>query len=182
VKISLDELRSLPSGRLDIDFKESFDNVEAIKPVVGNLTITASSTGVRVAGSVQTLLKLNCHRCLNPYFLSLNVPIEEKFIIESYQGFSSRNSQKEPRELSAGDFVETLPADGALDISDVVYQAITLATPTICRCGESCPGPELTHQDSISQPLADDKKGSSCEKPIDPRWRNLKTLFPKDDS
>lgn len=181
MKISLDELKSLPAGRLDIDFKESFDNVEAIKPVVGTLTITASATGVRVAGHVQTLLKLNCHRCLNPYFLSLNVPIDEKFVIESFQGFSSRNSQKE-RELSAGDFVETLPDDGVLDISDVVYQAVTLATPTTCRCGESCPGPEFAHQGSKPQPLADDQKESSKEKPIDPRWRNLKSLFPKDDS
>lgn len=181
MKISIDELLTLPSGRLDFDFKETFDNLEAIKPVVGNLTITGTSTGIRVAGNVQTLLKLSCHRCLNPYFLSLSVPIDEKFVVESVQGFSSRTVQRE-RELSAGDFVEYLPEDGILDIDDVVYQAVTLATPTTCLCGESCPGPQLAHQGQKSAALADDQKESQSDKPIDPRWRNLKTLFPKDES
>ncbi len=180
MKISLDELQSLPSGRLDVDFRETFDNVEAIKPVVGQLTITGSSTGMRVLGHVQTLLKLNCHRCLNPYFLSLNVEIDERFVSEHVQGFSSRNIQKE-RELSAGDFVEYLPEDDVLDISDVVYQAVTLATPTTCLCGEDCPGPQLTPQTSKSVVLAEDQKVSPSEKPIDPRWRNLKSLFPNDE-
>lgn len=181
MKISLDEMQALPSGRLELDFKESFDNIDAIKPVVGNLLISASSTGMYVAGDVQTLLKLNCHRCLNPYFLSLSVTIDEKFVLENFHGFTTKNVQRD-RELNHGDFVETLPDDGVLDISDIVYQAVILATPTTCLCGAECPGPQGALQGSKSASLAEDKNSPREDKPIDPRWRNLKSLFPKEDS
>ncbi len=177
MKISIDELRNLPHQRLSVNFKETIEDIGAVKPVLGELSISASSTGVKVTGSVQTLLKLTCHRCLRPYFLNINVPLEE-FMVES----AGHEDYPRERELLSKDFVEELPEDGILDITDLVYQAVTLATPVTCLCGDDCPGPAFPDGEGKSSSLASDKDSSSHKKPIDPRWKNLKTLFPNDET
>jgi uncharacterized protein len=172
MKISIDELRALPQQRISVSFKEDLTGLEAVKPVIGDLQISADSSGMRVTGAVQTLLKLNCDRCLRPYFLAINLPIDERFVEEFDSG-----GVPPDRELHAADFVESMPSNGVLDISDVVYQAITLATPNYRLCGEECPGPELPDKPG---PVSLGQTKDSQR--IDPRWQNLKTLFPNADS
>lgn len=179
MKISIDELRNLPQGRLNISFREEIDGLAAVKPVLGELTVAATSTGMRLLGSVQTLLKLTCHRCLRPYFLNLVIPIEEDFVEAD---ITDEEDIPRDRELLAGDFTESLSNDGILDITDVVYQAVTLATPVSCFCGESCPGPAYPGGEAESGSLAGGKNVADRGERIDPRWKNLKTLFPKEET
>lgn len=180
VKVTLDQLRSLPQPRMDIEFHESLPGTDAVKPVVGELTVTASSTGMRLAGRVQTLLKLQCDRCLRPYFYSVSIDIDERFVIAGLPGWET-SLEKEKELRKADDFVETLPPDDTLDISDVVYQAVTLATPTARLCGDQCPGPQMPATSGKKANLSHDKEGQKGERPIDPRWKNLKSLFPNED-
>lgn len=182
LKISLDELRTLPQQRLDIDFKETLEGTQAVKPVVGDLQVSARSTGMRLTGKVQTLLKLNCDRCLRPYFQSLSVDIDERFVIEALNEYDNLKSNTKERELSkSSDFYETLPPDNMLDITDVVYQAVTLATPNACLCGDQCPGPPMPAQSGKKGSLNQGKETRKGDKQIDPRWKNLKSLFPNED-
>ncbi len=181
MKISLDELRALPQQRFSVSFKENLDGLDAVKPVIGDIFVSAGSTGMRLYGKVQTLLKLECDRCLRPYFQALSVDIDELFVIQDLEELSLRASQHE-RELNRGDFFEALPPDGVLDISDVVYQAVTLATPTSCSCGSECPGPPKPDVREEDAALTRSKKGGEAPKQIDPRWKNLKSLFPNEDS
>lgn len=174
MKISLDELRSQPQQRLLLSFRENLAVADAVKPVVGDLTLTLGSWGVQVSGKVQTLLKLTCGRCLRAYFQSLNVLIDEQLVHQ----MDSREDRRE-RELLKDDFVEPIPANGLLDIGDIVYQAVTLASPTFCLCGEECPGPPLPDGAADGASFGRDKQDDSK---LDPRWKNLKTLFPKEDS
>lgn len=180
MKISIDELRALPQQRANISFKENIDNLEAVKPVLADLTVNASSTGIRVSGNANTLLKLTCHRCLRPYFLNLNVAIDEFY--REHAGHAEEERLRRERELTADDFVEELCEDGSLDITDLVYQAVTLATPVSCLCGEDCPGPAFPDGEAKSGSLAGSKDKQSQEDRIDPRWKNLKTLFPKEET
>jgi uncharacterized protein len=182
LKISLDELRALPQQRLDIDFKETLEGTQAVKPAVGDLTISAKSTGMQLTGKVQTLLKLNCDRCLRPFFQSLSVDIDERFVIQGLNEYDFAKSNTKERELAkSSDFYETLPADNVLDITDVVYQAVTLATPTACLCGDQCPGPPTPAQSGKKASLNTGKETRKGDKQIDPRWKNLKSLFPNED-
>ncbi len=178
LKINIDDLRAVPQQRLNLSFKESFEGLDAVKPVLGEFTVSANVTGIRLNGVVQTLLKLTCHRCLRPYFLSLNIPVDEWFPEWTPQ---SKDVKRE-HELLAEDFVECLGQDGTLDIGDVVYQAVTLATPVSCLCGDNCPGPAFPSNEAKSGSLASDKEGLERSAMIDPRWKNLKSLFPKDES
>ncbi len=170
----------MPQQKLNLSFRESIDGLEAVKPVLGELQINANSTGARISGNLQTLLKLTCHRCLRPYFLNINLQLDENFT----EYTEERDSERVPRdrELLADDFVEQLPEDGMLDITDLVYQAVTLATPVSCLCGEDCPGPAFPHPEAKSGSLAADKDSKSSDHRIDPRWKNLKTLFPNEET
>lgn len=181
MKISLDDLRSLPQSRLDISFNEKLEDTDAVKPVVGDLTVSASSTGMRLTGKVQTLLKLNCDRCLHPYFQNIVVDIDERFVASGLADQWEKSTQKERELTRAEDFVETLPDDNVLDISDLVYQAVTLATPNSCSCGSECPGPPAPTKTGKKAALGKAKDMRKAEAPVDPRWKNLKSLFPNED-
>jgi len=184
LKISLEDLRALPRQRLTIDFSESLPGSCAVKPVRGELVVALSAFGAQVSGRIQTLLKLCCHSCLRPFFQALKLMLDERFVYEDY--LSDKDKELRERELLKEDFVEAVAYNGSLDISDIVYQAITLATPNYCSCGTNCPGPPWRTEDNAEHSLAagktlDDVKSKDLEV-TDPRWKNLKTLFSKDDS
>ncbi|HEY9679568.1 MAG TPA: DUF177 domain-containing protein [Drouetiella sp.] len=186
MKINIDDLKGLPHHRLDLDFHEELKETLAIKPTIGELSVFYSSTNVRVEGQVKTLLKLHCDRCLNPYFQSLTVDIDERFVPTALLSYGDEKTEKHDGELLQDDFFEPLPDDGILDITDIVYQAVTLATPTFCLCGNECPGTPKRATDDASGKKATAKTGKSGgaedDRPIDPRWKNLKTLFPNNES
>lgn len=184
VKLNIDELRGLPQQKLDIKFHETLSGLEAVKPVIGELCVAVSASGLYLTGRVKTLLKLECDTCLRPYFTALTVDIDERFTQEPRLKIDRGQDPKE-RELLRDDFVEPLPASGTLDISDVVYQAVTLATPTYFSCGKECPGPPAVQDSRSAHDSAHARaarKKSEAEPPIDPRWKNLKTLFPNEES
>lgn len=181
MKISLDELRSLSQPRVDLQFNEKLDGTVAVKPVVGDLLLAASSTGMRLSGRVQTLMKLNCDRCLRPYFQTVIVDIDERFVIGELMSQWDKSQQRDRELTRADDFAEALPPDNVLDVSDVVYQAVTLATPNACSCGEQCPGPPIPAKTAKKASLGKAKDGRRSDADVDPRWKNLKSLFPNED-
>lgn len=177
MQIDIDELNSLPSRRTRIEFNEKLAVDCAVKPVVGEIYIQSSGGGVIIQGHVQTLLKLNCHVCLRPFFQSLNVEIDEQLSARADEDPTQRD-----RELTRDDFYEVIPVDGVLDISDIVYQAVTLASPVFCRCGDECPGPPKPEKALAGGNSSAVETESKEAVRIDPRWENLKTLFSKQES
>ena len=172
MKVNIDELKLAPQQRMYFSYKENIEGLDAVKPVIGELLLIAGSSGVRLQGKLQTLLRLNCHRCLQAYFQSINLDLDERFV------YQLNNEPQKDRELLKDDFVDAIPDDGVLDINDIVYQAVTLATPTFCLCGDDCPGPPLP-----SSAAGDISLGPAKEKDrVDPRWKNLKTLFPNEET
>lgn len=167
----------MPLRRIRFDFNEKLDVDDVVKPVVGEIFVQASGAGVVVTGKVQTLLKLNCHVCLRPFFSSLSVDIDEQLST----GFP-QTAQSRDRELTKDDFFEVVPESGVLDISDIVYQAVTLASPVFCRCGDDCPGPPKSEKALSAGSSAVSKSDSEEHSRIDPRWENLKTLFSKQET
>lgn len=183
MKVSLEDLRALPQQRLRVAFNESLPNSEAIKPILGDLVISVSASGAQVVGRVQTLLKLSCHRCLAPFFQALSLELDERFVYEDYLRGESKDNRE--RELLKEDFVEAIPYAGVIDVSDVVYQAVTLATPSYCSCGADCPGPPKSKNEAPQgKSPVEDGCDVKSEEPmvIDPRWKNLKTLFSNEET
>lgn len=181
MQISIDELGPLGEQRVDLDYKQELAVAGAVKPVVGELTLNRVGAGVKLVGNVKTLLKLHCETCLRPYFQALSVDIDELFV--PYRDMASEYEMGAPKEqeLLKNDFYEMLGADGLIDIDDVVYQAVTLASPVFSRCGDECPGPPKPEGARGSSVSGSDSEGGQDQKPIDPRWKNLKTLFPNQE-
>ncbi|MBS1991379.1 MAG: DUF177 domain-containing protein [Cyanobacteria bacterium SZAS LIN-2] len=181
MKINVDDLQELPSHRLSLEFNEELDVTDAVKPVVGELVVTFGATGMRLVGNVKTLLKLSCQACLRPYFQPLSVDVEELFVPTGSMEAEFEKGAPRDRELHGDDFYEELPADGIVDISDVVYQAVTLASPVFSRCGEECPGPPKPEASGTGGLSGGNSASGKDERPIDPRWKNLKSLFPNEE-
>ena len=181
MRISVDELKELPQRRLGIQFKEELAIDEAVKPVVGELTLGYAAPGVKLFGNVKTLLKLNCQTCLRPFFHALSVDIDELFVPHRSQREDFEMGAPREKELLKDDFYEELTEDGFIDISDVVYQAVTLASPVFSRCGDECSGPPKPEGARGSSVSGSDSEECQDQKPIDPRWKNLKTLFPNQE-
>ncbi len=181
MKINVDDLQTLPTHRLSLDFNEELEVSNAVKPVVGEIILTFGASGMRLVGNVKTLLKLTCQACLRPYFQPLSVDMEELFVPTGSLEAHFEMGAPRDRELHGDDFYEELPADGNVDISDVVYQAVTLASPVFCRCGEECPGPPKTEASGSGGISGGSTSAGSKERPIDPRWKNLKSLFPNEE-
>ena len=132
-------------------------------------------------GNVKTLLKLHCQTCLRPYFQPLSVELNEHFVPAGSLEAEFAQGVPRDRELHGNDFYEELPADGNVDINDVVYQAVTLASPVFNRCGEECPGPPMPDDLGTGGLSSGNSADGKTEAPIDPRWKNLKSLFPNED-
>lgn len=181
MKFLAQDLDQYPQQRFTFDFKEELPIAEAAKPVVGELTLSRAAYGIKLAGNVKTLLKLSCQSCLRPYFQALSVDIDELFVPYRDVKADFEMGASREKELLKNDFYDEISEDGIIDISDVVYQSITLASPVFCRCGAECPGPPRS-QDPGSGSVSGQGAGQDpAEKPIDPRWKNLKTLFPKQE-
>jgi len=181
MKINVDDLQVLPSHRLALEFNEELEVAHAVKPVVGELVLTFGATGMRLVGNVKTLLKLTCQACLRPYFQPLSVDMEELFVPTGSMEAQFEMGAPRDRELLRDDFYEELPADGNVDISDVVYQAVTLASPVFNRCGGECPGPPMPEDSGTGGLSTGTTAAGKGERPIDPRWKNLKSLFPNEE-
>jgi uncharacterized metal-binding protein YceD (DUF177 family) len=152
------------------------------KPAVGDLVLYSSPAAVRLQGQIKTIVKLQCHTCLNYFFQSLDLEINEEFVYEDYLNEKALSARD--RELQSEDFFEAVPYYGEIDVSDIVYQAVNLAVPTYCSCGKHCSGTPVynmkTAEDSKDvQAPAGVKPGS--QEWTDPRWHNLKTILPKDN-
>lgn len=186
MKVNIDEIKALPQQRTIVSFKEQLEGLEAVKPVLGELTLSTSCTGLKIIGQVQTLLKLNCRRCASPYFYSLTVPIEEHLVDSSFlaatQASERGNSRKNEKLVPLRQDSEVVPEDGLVDLSTLVYQAVTLATPTNGLCKEDCPGSVISSSHQAYKQLSGTAKNKSEEVPIDPRWKNLKSLLGNGES
>ncbi len=182
MKISLRDLRARPGQKVTLPYNELFDDPQMVKPVLGDIFLAATTALVRLQGNIQTIVKLQCHTCLNYFFKSLSLELNEEFVYEDY--LNANALKVKDRELQKEDFFETVPYDGEIDVSDIVFQAITIAIPVYCSCGDKCPGFPVYNTgtgETIKKPSA--AAGDMPNEPewVDPRWHNLKTILPKDN-
>jgi len=112
-----------------VDVPEDVGSLES--PVVGGLTaeVTGGDQIMQLKGEFQAALKLNCHRCGNPFPENLDFEVDETLDLV----------EDEPPSLEVGDSVW---AKGTLDVTDLVRQNLLLAIPSqiLCGCAPLDPG------------------------------------------
>jgi uncharacterized protein len=175
MKIRIDDI---PEGGLQLSFSGS-ENVlsevlGAVPPpsgvvidphIKGALGVMPHGAKVRVSGSIQALLTLQCSRCLKDFSVEKTVTLD---LLIAW-GDIAAELQEDSEESNENTIFIDAPL---LDVSELIVQEILLDVPMKPLCAESCPG---------LCPRCGALKGSAectcpSEEAIDPRWAALEKL------
>jgi uncharacterized protein len=153
---------------LQADIRHLDPDLEPVRPLVGTITLMRTSQGILVTGKLQTGLRMECRRCLEPCEINVELEIEEEF----YPIVHIADAPLD--DVPATDRDEALRIDEhhILDLSEVVRQELWLAAPMEALCRPDCAGicPTCGGNRNLGE--------CQCDKtPIDPRWATLQLLL-----
>ncbi|NLJ28827.1 MAG: DUF177 domain-containing protein [Deltaproteobacteria bacterium] len=103
-------------------------------PVNVDLELNKFPDHIRIQGTLQGELQVNCHRCLTPVRLSLNEPIDLFLFSEE------KAPQEDEIELEAEDLDYSYFDGEVIDIDLLIAEQIFLALPFKVLCSENCRG------------------------------------------
>lgn len=104
--------------------------------IKGKLKLTRLGNKVKVEGSFETELELECSKCMDKFLL----PLRKNFISEFYplEDFVWRSS--EPVELRKHEMEMEFYTKGIIDIEEILSTNIILNIPMYPVCSETCKG------------------------------------------
>ena len=125
MRIEVSELLFGPIGsRRDYKIAEELpqlDDLQLAAPITGEVTLTRSDTGLELRGRAATMVVLECHRCLQPFDETLDVPVSYSYA-------------ETPGE-------DELPiAKGHIDLLPAIRESLLLGLPIQQLCRPDCPG------------------------------------------
>ncbi len=136
---------------------------ETMHFIKGEVTLTRSSQGILMQGTLTAHVELVCSRCLNAFDLPINFNIAEEFLptFDVHTGL--------PLALPEECDNLTIDEDHVLDFGEVVRQYILLNMPMRPLCHPDCAGFYLSADHS---PGRNSHETERC----DYRWSKLKQL------
>ncbi len=159
--------------------------LSVLGPLVGEVTLLRTNSGVLVTGELSTAVQTPCNLCLNPIAVPVRFALEEIFH-PTTEMVTGRPLQPDEYEGGAADLEdEALLIDDKhiLDIAEVVRQTIWLAMPMYPGCNWTGEGacPNLSRVPVLEDvrllragESSADANGDAEE--IDPRWAALRAL------
>ena len=127
---------AIPAGLLK-------DEWELAQPVTGQLRVTNARQNIVVRGHATTSVVLQCARCLGdfgfPVELDLDVVVPLSTFNSQLGALRVSDDGVDGMELSPDD-IALLFSEHALDVDELVRQAIVLAIPIQPLCKPDCPG------------------------------------------
>ncbi len=153
-----EEQRTVPAPRrLGLDLMA----VEAGTPIEFDLRLESVVEGVLVTGTVSTEAAGECSRCLEPLTEHVELNLTELFAYPGSITASTTGEDEVPRL-----------ADDALDLEQVLVDALGLELPLQPLCSEDCAG--LCSECGIDLAIAE--PGHRHDR-MDPRWAALAAKF-----
>ena len=132
--------------------------------------LTRLKEEVFLTGRVDTVLSLNCSRCLEQFSHPVQSKLKSHFV-----PLDNKVTSAGEVELHAADIDTEFYENDRVDLTQSVRDGILLAVPVIFLCREDCNG--LCSQCGVN--LNQGSCGCAKELPIDPRLEILKTLKEK---
>lgn len=133
MKVNIEELENIPDKQITCEFRETINELDNGRAVIGLITFTIAGSRIRVKGHVETDINLECDRCLISFPYHVDIDIDESFIkgnLEPAKEF----------ELTSDSFIEELAGRKDIDLNDLVHQAIILDIPGKKLCNTECKG------------------------------------------
>lgn len=116
---------------------EDMDGVKCITPVVGDAVFSNTGSHIIVRGRFKTTVEIECSRCLRPYTMDLDLPIEEALPISGHlPDIPVDEDEEEDSEIEQ----DPLFVDNIYDLTELLRQSIILAVPIKPLCLEECKG------------------------------------------
>lgn len=137
LRYDLAELLRTPGMRQIYDLHEppfADEDVEYVAPITGRVTVTNTGTMVLVRGPIDTVIALECSRCLGPVRAPIHADLEEEFDVAVVEDAAQRVAPVVEEEVGRVFEGATL----RLDV--LIRQAALLAAPLQPLCREACPG------------------------------------------
>lgn len=141
-------------------------------PIQGKVKFTKIPQGVLVTGRLDTVVEVNCNRCLDPFDLPVTIELEEQFrpLIDLQTGASLPQGEEE-------DEATLIDEKNIIDLSEVVRQDLLVALPFGPICREACKG--------MCPQCGKNLNEGPCDCPtetVDPRWDTLRALLEDDET
>ncbi len=118
----------------EIDPDDIVEDIEFVEPVSVEVSIKKKDEKVLVKGTVKTVMKLVCSRCLEKYEENIDSSFDLVFMPEESFEFD------EEIELSDEDINVIYFKEGFIDVDQVVIDQLNLSLPFRPLCSDNCKG------------------------------------------
>ena len=89
----------------------------------------------RVTGRVETRLRLECGRCLEPFEIPIDSPFELRYVPEI-----APTADGDEREVTEDDLTTSFYKEDSIDLGELMHEQFVLALPMKPLCSEACKG------------------------------------------
>ena len=137
MKISISDIENNHNKVADINFSEIIEEFNDELPVNATLKVEIISDYVKIKGNIKATLKLICDVCLKEF--------EEKFDINVEEFFTKTKLNEDEAnefEIKNDGFIEDLNGEDEIDLTDFIYQCVTIHIPNKIVCDINCNGDE----------------------------------------
>jgi uncharacterized protein len=146
--------RSGGEDHLDRTFQpEQFDpsvvqdeEYTVVAPVRLVMDVRKDRDAYRVTGQVQTRLRLECGRCLEPFEIPVDSAFELRYVPDPTpavppdgKGHAGKGDDVE-REVAEDDLTTAFYRNEALDLGELMHEQFVLALPMKPLCSDACKG------------------------------------------
>ena len=144
------------------------DDFRILTPTEFTADVRKDKEKVRLVGRVRTTLEVDCSRCLEPFEVKVDAPLDIIFLpVSANVGLPEGEVQEE-------DIGVSFYKDDVIDLSDVMREQFHLALPMKPLCQEDCRG--LCPVCGINR----NRETCNCQSSwVDPRFEALRSLKEK---
>jgi uncharacterized protein len=147
------------------EFGAAEEEFRVAAPVDLEVEVHRDANKVRLTGRVTTTLQLVCSRCLEPFDVPVDSPIDALFLP------AAANMGEGEREIASEDLGVSYYRNDTIDLGDVMREQFYLALPMKPLCGPDCRG--LCPVCGVNR----NRETCSCQTEwVDPRFEALKRL------
>src|SRR3954470_15925280 len=111
------------------------EEYQVVAPVRLVLDVQKDRDAYRVTGRVQTRLRLEGGRCLEPFEIPVDSPFELRYVPEP-----AGAARAGEREVDEDDLTTAFYREEAIDLGELMHEQFVLALPMKPLCDEACKG------------------------------------------
>ena len=116
------------------DAADSAEEYAIVAPVHLVMDVHKDRDAYRVTGRVETRLRLECGRCLDPFDIPVDAAFELRYVAAAADGGDGE------REVAEDDLTTAFYKDETLDLGELIHEQLVLAMPMKPLCAEACQG------------------------------------------